>query len=177
MLARSDKDVVVDELSKSFDKAVGVMFLDFTGMTVSEANSFRRRLQKDDIQYRVVKNTLVQRALMGRPCEDAGKCLKGSPTGVVIGFEDPVQSARVVFDFIKECKHLRVKGGIVENRSISSSEADTLSKMPSRGQIQAGIVGLAMSPGRKLASQIKSPAGRIVGAIAAFVKKLETSGS
>ena len=173
MLGRSGKENVLEGLRRNLDKSAGVLFLDFTGLTVAEANAFRRRLQDDDILYQVVKNTLMHRALSGRPYEAASDCLKGSPTGVVFGMGDPVQSAKTVFDFMKNCDHLRVKGGVVEDRALSPADAEGLSKMPSRAELQASVVALAMSPGRNLASQLQSAGSRVVGAVDALVTKLE----
>ncbi|RYF32407.1 MAG: 50S ribosomal protein L10 [Cytophagaceae bacterium] len=123
--------------------------------------------------YRVVKNTLMARALEGLPFADAVKCLKGTPTGVVMGLEDPVTPAKLTYEFLKECDHLKVKGGVVDNRAIGAQEAEALSKMPSREELQGMIVGQAMSPGRNVAGQLKSQAGRILGAIEAFIEKQE----
>jgi large subunit ribosomal protein L10 len=99
--------------------------------------------------------------------------MKGTPTGVVFGYDDPVSSAKVVFEYMQECKHLRVKGGVLDGKAISPVEAESLSKMPSRSELQAQIVQLALSPGRKIAGQLAAPASRIVGAIDALVKRLE----
>lgn len=177
MLNKTEKDGLIEGLKKELDGAAGVLFLDFTGITVDEANTFRRRLQQSNVHYQVVKNTLVKRALAGRNYESVGRWLSGSPTGVVIGRDDPVQSAKAVFDFMGECKHLRVKGGVVENNAINAAQAEGLSKMPSKGEIQASIVSLALSPGRKLAGQIQCSGSRILGAVEALVEKLEKSDS
>ena len=115
----------------------------------------------------------------GLSCADAAACLKGTPTGVVLGYADPVEAAKLTFEYLKECDKLRVKGGVVEDRAISAAETESLSKMPSRAEMQATIVAQALSPGRTLAGQLKNPSGRIVGALEALVDRLggkETSG-
>lgn len=173
MLRKQEKEAVVTTIRSDLDRAAGVLFLDFTGLTVFEADTFRRKLAESDIAYRVVKNTLMGRALAGQPYEGVSKCLKGSPTGVVFGWEDPVSSAKVVAEFMKTCDHLKIKGGVVEDKAFGAAEAATLAKMPSRSELQASILQLALSPGRMLVGQIKNPAGRIVGAIEALVDRLE----
>ena len=172
-MLRADKEAVVKDLRDDLGKAEGVLFLDFTGLTVFEADNFRRKLQEAEVRYTVVKNTLMQRALEGSPYAEVSTCLKGSPTGVIIGFEDPVTAPKLVFEYMKECKHLKVKGGVVDNKAIGPAEAESLSKMPSRTEMQGQIVALALSPGGKLAAQLMATSGNIVGAIEALVDRLE----
>ena len=175
-MLRDQKDQIVKQMRDDVANAAGVLFLDFTGLTVAEADVLRGKYREANIGYRVFKNTLMLRALADTPYEAAGGCLKGTPTGVVIGREDPVTPAKITFEFIKDCKHIRVKGGILDNAAMDPSQVEDLSKMPSREEMQAGIVLQALSPGRNLAGQIKNPAGQIVGAIEALVEKLEETG-
>lgn len=175
-MLRQQKEEVIANVKRDLERSAGVLFLDFTGLTVAEADGFRRKLQSQNIDYLVVKNTLMKIALDGTPYADAAKCLKGTPTGVVFGYEDPVSSAKAVFDYMEECKHLQVKGGVLDEKAITPAEAESLSKMPSREELQAQVVQLALSPGRNVAGQIKSPAGRIVGAVDALVQRLEEAG-
>ncbi|OGQ90941.1 MAG: 50S ribosomal protein L10 [Deltaproteobacteria bacterium RIFOXYA12_FULL_58_15] len=162
---RTQKTELVDQLKNDLGRAQTVLFLDFTGMTVEEANSLRCKLRESQVGYRVVKNTLVQRAMTGTSFEGAGACLKGTPTGVVLGFVDPVAPAKLTFEFLKDCKHIRVKGGVFDQKPISPAEAESLSKMPSREELQARVVGMVLGVAGGLIGQIKSPAGRIVGAL------------
>lgn len=171
-MSRQAKDQFIDIMRQDVAKAAGVVFLDYTGLTVAQADGFRRKLREAGITYKVVKNTLMTRALDGTGFADAAKCLRGTPTGVVIAFEDPVTPAKITFDFLKECENLKVKGGVVDSRAIGPKDVEALSKLPSKAELQGAIVSLALSPGRRVAGMIKHPAGRVVGAIEALVKKL-----
>lgn len=164
-MLRDNKETFVEQMGQELDAAQGILFLDYTKLTVEEADRFRRKLDTANVAFKVVKNTLMARALDGRPYQDAAACLKGSPTGVMIGREDPVQPAKILFEFLKECTHLRVKGGIVDDKAIEPDQVEALSKMPSKPEMQATVVAIALSPARNLISQIKNPAGRIVGAV------------
>lgn len=172
-MLRPQKEALITSVSQSLDAAAGILFIDYTGMTVDEANAFRRKLQADGLQLRVIKNSLMSRALADKPYADISSVLKGSPTGVIFGFEDPVSTAKAAFDFAKDCPHLKVKGGVVDGQSVDAQGAEELSKMPSKVEVQGSIAMLAMSPGRNLAGQLKGPSGRVLGAIEALVKKLE----
>jgi large subunit ribosomal protein L10 len=107
----------------------------------------------------------MKRAVAGTSFEGANQWLKGSPTGVMLAFEDPVAVARETYEFMKDCKHITVKGGVLENKTISEAEAEELSKMPTREEMHGQILGMALGVAGNLLNQIKSPGGRIVGAV------------
>jgi large subunit ribosomal protein L10 len=176
-MALAPKKAFVADMQAEVDKAAGVLFVDFFKLTVAQANTLRASLRAGNVRYRVVKNTLMTRVLAGKPFESASQCLKGTPTGVVWSHEDPVTPAKLAYAFAKECNNFKVKGGIVDNQSISPAQAEALSELPSREELQGQIVTLAKSPGSKVAGQIKSPAGRIVGAVEALCEKLEGQAS
>jgi large subunit ribosomal protein L10 len=172
-MLREDKEAFVEKMQQDLQRAAGVLFVDFTGLTVEEADRLRIKYREAEVGYHVVKNTLMARALDAVGLPEAAECLKGSPTGVVIGYEDPVAAARLTFEFLKDSKHVRVKGGLVDKKPISSPQAEALSKMPGKRELQAEVLALAMSPASNLIKQFKSPAGRIVGAIDALVERGE----
>lgn len=176
-MALAPKQAFVAEMQAEVEKAAGILFVDFFKLTVAEANTLRRNLREAKVRYRVVKNTLMTRVLEGKPFESASKCLKGTPTGMVWSHEDPVTPAKLAYAFAKECEHFKIKGGIVESRSITTAEAEALSKLPSKEELQGQIVTLAKSPGSKVAGQLKSPAGQIVGAVEALCERLEGKAS
>ena len=165
MIEHGQKEAFVREMQDDLAKAAGVVFLDYTGLTVAEVESFRRKSREANLKYRVVKNTLMGRALAGTPAESAKKMLKGTPTGVLFGFQDPVVTAKVATEFAKTTQHLKVKGGILENKAISRTETETLAQMPSRVEILGQVMGMTMGTGQRLLAQIKSPAGRLVGVL------------
>lgn len=171
-MLRSEKEQFISKMQGELERASGVLFLDFTGLTVEEADVVRGKYRENNVGYQVVKNTLMTRALLGTGYENAADCLKGSPTGVVIGYDEPVTAAKVTFEMLEDNKHLRVKGGILDEKAIGVSEAEALSKMPSQEELQVEIITLAMSPGRYLLGQMKNPAGLLVGAIDQLVENL-----
>lgn len=170
MIAQAQKEAFVRDMQNDLAIAEGVVFLDYTGLTVAETEQLRRKSRQAELKYRVVKNSLMGRALLGTSAEGAKKFLKGTPTGVLVGFKDPVTTAKVAVEFAKTTPHLKVKGGILDNKAISSAETEALSQMPSRTEMLAQVVGMALGTGRRLVAQIKNPAGRIVGAIEKLAK-------
>jgi len=164
-MLRQQKTDFVTQMKSDLAKAQAVLFVDYTGLTVAEANKLRVAMRKSKVGYRVVKNALMRKALAGTSFEGAGRYLKGTPTGVVLGFDDPVAAARTTYEFLKTCEHLKVKGGVLDNKEITSAEAADLSKMPNLKELKGGLVALFMGPAGRLISQIKGPGGRIAGVI------------
>jgi len=172
-MLRTEKDKFISEMQADLERSAGVLFLDFTGLTVEEADEVRGKYREINAGYRVVKNTLMGRAIADTSYADAIDFLKGSPTGVVLGFDDPVTPAKATFELLEKIEHLRVKGGILDNKAIDSAQAEALSKMPSKEELQVEVITLAMSPGRRLLAQVKNPAGLIVGAIDKLIENLD----
>ena len=179
-MLRPQKDNSVAELTAALRDAAGVIFVDYTGLTVAESDGFRRSLRGTDVRFRVVKNTLMARALTecghNSDVGEAAAALRGTPTGFLWGTDDPVAVAKAAVDYGQQCEHLKLKGGVVEQRLLSAPEALALSKMPSRGQLQAGIAALARGPERALLGSIAAGGSRIAGAIAALVERLGGGG-
>ncbi|MEL6338590.1 MAG: 50S ribosomal protein L10 [Myxococcota bacterium] len=164
-MLRQEKEQFVDEVAAELEKSAGVLFVDFTGMDVEQQTDFRVKMREANVTYRVVKNTLMLRALEKAGVNDAEAVLKGAPTGVVFGYDDPISAAKVAVEFRKTCEDLKIKGAVLESKTLDAEGAEGLSKMPGRQEMLAEIVGLIMGPGRSLQSLIKGPAGRLVGAI------------
>ena len=122
-MATPAKIQVVEELTSLLASAKGVYLTDFTGLTVEQMQDLRRKCRKEQIEYRVVKRTLLQRAARGSglPALDAG--LNG-PCGIVVSLTDEVAPARVLSDFAKTT---------TSSRSASAfSKARRSAKRPSR---------------------------------------------
>lgn len=175
MIQHEQKEQFVNEIRDDLAKTTKIIFLDYTGLTVAEVEAIRRKVRATDVKYRVVKNTLMTRALAGTSSEGASKFLKGSPTGVIVGFSDPVMTAKMAVEFTKDSKHIRIKGGILDNKAISASETEALSKMANKRELMAQVVGMALGPARRLLAQVKSPAGRVVGAVDKLAKEGPTA--
>ncbi len=145
-MKREDKQQIVTEVAEVAGRSQGMFFTDFTGLTVEEATELRREFHKSGISYRVVKNTLIKKAL-----ENAGKYDKVypklvGPTGVAFAFEDPVAPARIIQKFIDKHKKLSLKVCVIEREVFDGARLNDIAKMPTRKDIMASIVGSVQSP-------------------------------
>ena len=86
------KKAIVDEFKKKFSEAKVVIVTDYKGLDVATLNSLRGQLREKDVEYRVVKNTLLKRAAEGNDLALISGCFKG-PSAVAYSFDDPVAPA------------------------------------------------------------------------------------
>lgn len=146
-----DKKRVTEELHEQLKESGAIYFTDFSGLNVKAMTEFRSRLRKEGLGYRVVKNTLMRRALVDLELPDLTEHLEG-PTALVFSASDPVAPARVVKEFAKEHDDRPViKIGVVDREEVSVEAIGRLADLPSRevllgaiaGSLTAGVGGIA----------------------------------
>ncbi len=142
----SEKEKIVSEVAETARRAQGMFFTDFRGLTVQQANELRREFRKSDIDYRVVKNTLIHKALERvTGCDKVNDNLVG-PTGIAFAFEDPVSPARIIQKFVDKHKKLSLKVCILENEVYEGSKLKELAKLPTRKEAMGTILGSIQAP-------------------------------
>lgn len=136
-----EKKRITAEVAAQLDAAHTIYLTDFTGLDVQSMNELRDRLAAEGLQYRVVKNTLMRRALEGVDLPDISEHLAG-PTGLLLGGEDPVVPAKAVVEFARENEDRpTVKIGIVERRIVTSEAVGRLAELPPRDELLGSIAG------------------------------------
>jgi large subunit ribosomal protein L10 len=147
-MTREEKAQVVAELKEVMDRASGMYFTDFQGMTVEQTTNLRNELRKAGVTYKVAKNTLIRRAL-----EDTGKLTDPlrkalvNQTGVAFGFDDPVAPARVLRDFIEKNQDKpSLKLAYLEGTTYPGSQLKTVAALPTKKDVMASIVGSLQAP-------------------------------
>ncbi|MGQ9818821.1 MAG: 50S ribosomal protein L10 [Candidatus Kapaibacteriales bacterium] len=161
MITREIKREKVAELVQKFQKARTYYFIDFTGMNVEATNQFRRELRKNNMELKVAKNTLIRQALM-----EAGNLPElpegfFGPTGIIFGYDDPVQPAKILKERYEKFQIPVFKGAVVEGVVYGSDQLKTLASLPSKSDIIAGILG-----------SLNAPISGIVGAINSVIRDL-----
>lgn len=151
-MRRDEKKRITERVAREIEAAGTIYLTDFTGLDVKAMTEFRARLRERGLGYRVVKNTLMRRALEGLDLpEGLLEHLKG-PTGLVLGEEDPVAPAKVVKEFAKEHDEKpTLKIGVVERRTVTPDAIQRMADLPPRdallgsiaGGLTAGVAGIA----------------------------------
>lgn len=138
------KDIVSDIENKIKD-AESVIFVDYRGLSVLEVSELRNNFRGAGVEYRVMKNTMIQRAVDNLGIAGLEDVLKG-PTAVAFGAKDPVAPAKIMSDFIKKAKKTEIKGGILAGRALDPAGVKELADLPSKEQLLAKMMGSLNAP-------------------------------
>jgi len=126
-----EKKRIVEDLHEKFSNSKVVILTDYKGLDVDSINDLRRKLRELQIQYQVVKNSLLIRASKDTDVELIKDSFKG-PSAVALGFDDPVSPAKVLTDFAGENEKLEIKVGVMNGKVLDISSIKALSSLPSR---------------------------------------------
>ena len=153
----SEKQAVVAELVEKLKKASSGVRGDYKGITVAEDTALRAELRKNDVEYAVVKNTLVRFALDEVNLKELDDVLHGT-TSLAISNGDPIAPMRVVNQFAKKLGDgkFNIKAGFMEGKVISLDEIKALAELPGKEALQAQVLGTMLAPITSLAIVIKA---------------------
>ncbi|MGD9370567.1 MAG: 50S ribosomal protein L10, partial [Desulfobacterales bacterium] len=126
-----EKKKITDDLRDRFSKSAIVVLTDYKGLDVTSINDLRRRLSEENIEYQVVKNTLLVRASEDTEVALIRDFFKG-PSAIALSYEDPVAPAKILTKFAKENQRLEIKVGIMNGKLLDVDAIKALSKLPSR---------------------------------------------
>ena len=167
---RAQKAEAIEGLKSVFADSGAVVVTHYLGLTVAEMTDLRNRLRKENAQFKVVKNTLVQKALDGVAGE-AGDALFVGPVGIAFG-ADPVSAAKVVTQYAKDNDKFKVVGGILGQTTVLDQAAiKSLATLPSLDQIRAQLIGLIQAPATKVAGVLQAPAGQLARVFNAYATR------
>lgn len=151
MKTREQKQDAIALLKKEFGETSNAMIVSFQGLPVPKDWELRRALEKAELNYRVVKNTLGKIAVTGTPLEPLKDSFVGM-TAVAYSDKDPVGLAKVLSKFAKENAQLKFKAGIVEGRVINIKDIDALASLPSKEELVSKLMFLINSPAQRIAT-------------------------
>ena len=166
---RAQKAESIETLKGVFEGAGAVVVTHYLGLTVAEMTDLRGRLRKEGAQLKVVKNTLVQKALGGSHGE-AGDALFKGPVAIAYG-KDPVSAAKVATDYAKTNDKFVVMGAIMGANVLDQKAVGSLATLPSLDQLRAQLIGLINAPATKVAGVLQAPAGQLARVFNAYATK------
>ena len=165
-LTKEQKSAIVDEVADKLQEASSIYLTNFSGLSVEKSNELRKKFRESSVEYRVVKNTLLRRAMdrIGG-YEELYEKLDG-PTAVAFSVE-PAAPARVLKDFVKGSnKGLpELKGAYIDGAIYDENSLDALASLKSKAELIGDIMGLLMSPMSNVVGGLQSQGSTLVGAI------------
>ncbi len=150
MKKRSEKQADLDKLKSELAKVSTVILTTFQGIKVDEDTKLRRAVQAAGGKYRVVKNTLAERAGAGTPAENLLKNLRGT-NSIAYTETDPVALAKAITKIAKDVPAFQFKAGVVEGRVVSIADIKQLANLPSRDELISKIMFLLNAPAQRIA--------------------------
>src|SRR6187200_2511301 len=165
-MERAQKAEAIETLKAQFSKMSSAVFLDFTGMTVGEVSKLRDVFRSKGVEYKVVKNKLVQKALADHTwAAGLNTALRGM-TGVAWSFEEPSAAARVVKEFRKENEKLKVKAGLLEGQVLNGAAVEgQLATLPNKDEARSMLLATLMAPAQRFVMLLNAPARNFVGVL------------
>ncbi len=139
------KKQIVTDIAGKMDKAKGMIFYDYRGLTVAEVTDLRNQFRAAGVEYHVIKNSMLRRAAESLKITGLDEHLNG-PTAVAFGYNDPVAPAKVLVEFVKKVKKTEIKTGILDGKVISIASVNSLAALPSREQLLAQLAGTLNAP-------------------------------
>lgn len=143
--AKVQKAAQIEEIKEKIGKCGAFVVVDYKGIPVADDTKLRSDFRKNDVEYRVLKNRLVLKALNELGITGFDGHLEG-PTAIAFAYGDPLAAAKVVSDNAKTVKALEVKCGLMDGAYIDAATVEKLAAIPSKEVLLAQLLGLLQSP-------------------------------
>ena len=161
------KKATVAALAEQLKGAQSGVLVDYSGITVAEDTELRAELRSGEVQYGVVKNNMLRRALGEVGLSDLESVLEGT-TSLATGAEDPIAPIRIISDYAKQLgkEKFHIKAAFMEGKVLSEGEIAQLASMTSKKDMYAQLVGTLIAPMANLAAVVNAIAEKDEGAAA-----------
>lgn len=154
----------VKELSDKLVKAKSIYFTDYLGLNVSDVTSLRKKFYDSNVEYVVVKNTLLKIASDQNKITLGDELFFGS-TAIAISYDEPVAAAKIIRGFLKDHDLPSVKGILFEGSYLSASEFERIANLPSKEESLSKIVVMLKSPVQNMTNLLSSPMIKLVNVL------------
>ncbi len=172
---RAPKIEVVAQLTELLKSEHGFILVNNRGLSVAQATELRAKFRENNVAFKMVKNTLLKRALddSGVDSTQFDDLLKRE-TMIAIGHDEPVTPAKVLTEFLKNNEDvLEIKGGYLDGKVIDPAGVEALSKLPSKEELIAKMLGSLQAPTQNLVYALYQTVAKVVYAVDAHRRKLE----
>ena len=157
---RNEKGAAIESYKALFGGIDSVVIVDTSGVPVNTINEVRSKFRAEGVTFRVIKNTLVKKALAGTVLEPV--CVKfHGPVAVAMKLDDPISPARVAIDFAKSNPNFKITGGLVSGEVLDAAGVDNLSKMRTKNEARSALLSVFKGSATKFAAVLKARADKM----------------
>jgi large subunit ribosomal protein L10 len=161
----NQKNIIsVKELSDKLSKAKSVYFTDYLGLNVSDVTNLRKKFFDSDVEYLVVKNTLLKIASVQNKINLGEELFSGS-TAIAITYDEPVSAAKIIKSFLKDHDLPKVKGVLFEGNYLPAGEFEKIANLPSKDESLVKIIVMLRSPVQNIVNLLNSPMVKLVNVL------------
>ncbi len=162
---KQQKQEIIKNLTDKLDKSKSTIFIDYKGLKVKELDELRQECGKQNGEYFVAKKTLINIAAGNKKIEGLNpKGMEGN-LAMVFGYQDEVVPAKIIKDFAKKYKTLKVMGGIMDSKYIDENMVKTLADIPSKPELYAKLLGSLNAPISGFANVLNGVIRNFVGVL------------
>ncbi len=168
----SHKEAYVKEFQEKIEKSAVVVLANCEGVNVADMTQLRKSIRETGSEMRVVKNSLIVRALRNLDLNELEGHMKGA-TAVTFGYEDPVSPVKALVEFAGKSKKFKFKAGLLEGKVLDAAGIDALSRIPGRKELLGMVASVFQGPIRNFVSVCQGPIRKFVYALEAVREKKE----
>ncbi|HHU95622.1 MAG TPA: 50S ribosomal protein L10 [Alcaligenaceae bacterium] len=172
-LNRQEKALVIEEVAGQVATAQSIVIAEYRGLDVASVTVLRKQARESGVYLRVLKNTLVRRAIADTSFEGLSDQLVG-PLMYAVS-EDPVAAAKTMADFAKTNPNLVIKGGAMPNSLLDEAGVKALASMPSRDELLAKLLGTMQAPIAQFVRTLNEVPTKFVRGLAAVRDQKESA--
>ena len=154
----------VKELTDKLSRAKSIYFTDYLGLNVSDVTSLRKKFFESNVEYLVVKNTLLKIASDKNNISLGDELFSGS-TAIAISYDEPVIAAKVIKGFLKDHDLPSIKGVLFEGSYLPASEFEKIANLPSKEESLTKIIITLKSPVQSIVNLLNSPMVKLVNVL------------
>ncbi len=166
------KKQFVQELKQRLEKSKVVILTDYKGLDVASVTDLRSKLREAQVEYQVVKNTMLRLAVEGTDIEAIKDSFKG-PSAIALSYDDPVAPAKILTDFAKSNAKLEIKVGYLNGKVLDLSAIKALSALPSREVMLATLLSGMNAVPTALVTALSDVPRRMVNVLQAIKEQRE----
>jgi len=146
MITKEKKKEIIKGLADKLARQKTVVFSDHTGLKVSQVQDLRQQLREEKIDYQVAKKTLIDLALKKAGFDKIKTKELSGQIALVFGYEDEILPAKILYNFSRENKSLKILAGLVNKEYLEEEAIIGLAKLPSKQELLAKLVGSVSAP-------------------------------
>jgi len=170
---RRQKEKIVSELHDRIKDSRLVVFTTFGGMNVEKMTELRNSLREADSGYKVVKNTLIQKASNNTDLGLLNASFFEGPSAMLFTSGDPIRPCKILKEFLKRHEQLRIRGGVLDGTILSGEKINELAELPGKEVLLSKLFFLLRAPTHRFVNVLAGVPQALVRVLEAIRQKKE----